>query len=251
MGMQSDCHEQEETLTGGRLTPGVVRVGDTVRRPATDVSGFVASLLNHLESAGFAGAPKYLGQDEQGRDTLSYISGWVPAKFQYFTDDQIFAAGKLLREFHNATRDSAMVSGMSVVCHHDVGPNNTVFHNERPVAFIDFDMAAPGPALDDVGFMAWTWCVSSKLARAPAARQARQVRLLVDAYGLQAEERAEVFDAMLDRQKRNVQFWLKRLDGRNAMRNTSDTQIFDRMEWSKHELQYTESKRWLFLEALR
>jgi hypothetical protein len=74
---------------------------------------------------------------------------------------------------------------------------------------------------------------------------------LVDAYGLQAEERAEVFDAMLDRQKRNVQFWLKRLDGRNAMRNTSDTQIFDRMEWSKHELQYTESKRWLFLEALR
>jgi aminoglycoside phosphotransferase (APT) family kinase protein len=251
MNMQSAYHEQEETLTGGRLTQGVVRIGDTVRRPATDASGFIGRLLNHLESAGFAGAPKYLGKDEQGRDTLSYISGWVPAKFQYFNDDQILDAGRLLREFHDATRGSALVSGVSVVCHHDVGPNNAVFQNEHPVAFIDFDMAAPGPALDDVGFMAWTWCVSSKHERAPAARQARQVRLLADAYGLQSGERVEVFDAMLERQRRNVQFWLERLDARNAMLTTSEAQVFDRVEWSKRELQYTESKRLLFLEALR
>jgi Ser/Thr protein kinase RdoA (MazF antagonist) len=156
MRAQSGVHEHEEILIGGRLTQRVVRVGNTIRRPSTDVSGFVAKLLNHLESAGFASAPKYLGQDERGRDMLSYISGWVPAKFQYFTDDQIVEAGRLLRRFHDATRGSPLVSGASVVCHHDVGPNNVVFQNGRPFAFIDFDMAAPGPALDDVGYMAWT-----------------------------------------------------------------------------------------------
>jgi hypothetical protein len=66
-----------------------VRVGSTVRRPSTSGSNFVAELLKHLESVQFDGAPKYLGQDEQRRDTFSYIPGWVPAKFQHFTDAQI------------------------------------------------------------------------------------------------------------------------------------------------------------------
>jgi hypothetical protein len=74
----------EIPLTGGRYTVGVVRVGDTVRRPATASSPFVRDLLLHLEGAGCACVPRHLGQDESVRDILSYIPGWVPAKFQYF-----------------------------------------------------------------------------------------------------------------------------------------------------------------------
>ncbi|WP_425508413.1 phosphotransferase family protein [Streptomyces roseirectus] len=37
------------------------------------------------------------------------------------------------------------------MCHHDLGPNNTVFRDEMPAAFIDFDLAAPGSPLEDVG----------------------------------------------------------------------------------------------------
>jgi hypothetical protein len=57
-------------LTGGRITEGVVRVGDTVRRPTTSKSAFTAELLQLLERNGFDGAPRYLGQDDEGRALL-------------------------------------------------------------------------------------------------------------------------------------------------------------------------------------
>jgi len=68
----------ELPLSGGRLTAGVVRVGDTVRRPTGPHSAFVHALLMHLEAVGFAGAPRLLGMDDQGREILSYLAGWVP-----------------------------------------------------------------------------------------------------------------------------------------------------------------------------
>lgn len=243
--------EREEVLDGGCLTPGVVRVGDTVRRPSSGASGFTARLLRHLEAVGFTGAPRYLGQDERGRDVFSYIDGWVPAKFQQFADGQVADAGRLLKAFHDATRASVLVSGEAVICHHDAGPNNVVFQNGRPVAFIDFDMAAPGPALDDLGYMAWTWCVSSKAGRPPASEQARQVRLLADAYVLQEDEREQLLDAMLERQRRNVRFWMDRRAAGDGMHPISAAQIVDRIEWSKRELAYTEFNGPVFLQALR
>ena len=67
------------------------------------------------------------------------------------------AAGSLLCAFHDATRGSRLAGRNPVVCHHGPGPNNTVFVDNRPVAFIDFDTAAPGDALEDLGYMTWTW----------------------------------------------------------------------------------------------
>lgn len=76
----------EELLTGGRLTPGVVRAGDTVRRPGSDRSAFTAQLLELLAENGFVAAPTYLGQDETGRDVLTYLDGWVPSRYQRWED---------------------------------------------------------------------------------------------------------------------------------------------------------------------
>ncbi|MFF1839091.1 aminoglycoside phosphotransferase family protein [Streptomyces sp. NPDC058231] len=67
-----------------------------------------------------------------------------------------------MRSLHEATRSSRLTGTSPVVCQHDPGPNNVVFHQGRPVAFIDFDTAAPGNPLEDLGYMAWTWCISSK-----------------------------------------------------------------------------------------
>jgi hypothetical protein len=50
-------------LAGGRATPGVVRVGDTVRRPLKPDSERVHALLALLERHGFDGAPRFLGID--------------------------------------------------------------------------------------------------------------------------------------------------------------------------------------------
>ena len=67
--------ELEIPLLGGDVTEGLVRIGNTVRRPASAHSGAVAAYLRQLEEAGFAEAPRHLGVDAQGRDILSYLPG--------------------------------------------------------------------------------------------------------------------------------------------------------------------------------
>jgi len=53
-----------------------VRVGDTVRRqPGRE---FVRELLGFLERSGWGGAPRFLGVDEQGREILTFVDGYVP-----------------------------------------------------------------------------------------------------------------------------------------------------------------------------
>ncbi|MFI7064427.1 phosphotransferase family protein [Kribbella sp. NPDC050124] len=226
-------------LTGGRLTPGVVRVGDTVRRPA---SPFTATLLRHLETVGFTGAPRYLGRDDQDRDILTYVDGWVPARFQRWTNDQIAAAARLLRTFHNATRATHLAGTHEVICHHDPGPNNFVFVNNLPAALIDFDLAKPGNILEDVAYLAWTWCISSK--RTDPEPQATQVKLLSDTYALTTTQRQSLIDAILTRQLQNATFWTK------ANVAITQAQRSDRITWSHHEHTFVTTHRATFERAL-
>jgi hypothetical protein len=67
-----------EPLTGDGVTQGIVRIGDTVRRPLRPFSLTVQAYLAHLRDAGFTGAPLPLGVDEQGREMLSFVPGDVP-----------------------------------------------------------------------------------------------------------------------------------------------------------------------------
>jgi hypothetical protein len=247
--MQDVAMENEVPLSGGRITPGVVMVGRTVRRPATASSSFVAELLDALRRQGFTGAPRHLGFDTAGREILSYLPGWVPARFQHWTDPQVAAAGSLLRAFHDATRASRLTGHHPVVCHHDPGPNNTVFADDVPVAFIDFDTAAPGDPLEDLGYMAWTWCISSKPDAPPATVQAAQVRVLADAYGLAPASRSRLIDAALDRQTCNARWWRSHL-ARPSPRVAEDLEIAQRIRWSEREHIYTSANRKTFDAAL-
>jgi hypothetical protein len=65
---------EELPLVGGAMTDGVVRVGDTVRRPPR-YANLMRAVLLHLERADFDAAPRWLGVDEQGRDVLSWLDG--------------------------------------------------------------------------------------------------------------------------------------------------------------------------------
>ena len=67
-----------EVLAGDGVTPGIVRIGDTVRRPLRPFSLTVQAYLAHLREAGFTGAPVPLGVDGQGREVLSFVPGEVP-----------------------------------------------------------------------------------------------------------------------------------------------------------------------------
>ncbi|WP_439598056.1 phosphotransferase [Falsiroseomonas sp.] len=240
---------REEPLSGGRDTRDVVRIGATVRRPRKASSDFVRHLLHHLERAGLAGVPRHLGRDEAGREVFSFIPGEVPAKFRHFADGQVAAAARLLRGFHEATRGSALAGASPVVCHHDAGPNNTVFQAGRPVAFIDFDYAAPGEPLEDLAYMGWSWCLSSRPDRGPPEIQALQLRVLVDAYGLEAAGRQALVAAILRRQAANRALWESRLTQFDGP-PTPVARIQEVIDWSEREMRFTAAHAALFGGAL-
>ncbi|MEU9000525.1 phosphotransferase [Streptomyces sp. NPDC048551] len=187
----------------------VVRIGDTVRRPPGPWTPAVQGLLAHFERTGFAGAPRALGFDAEGREVLQYVEGHAPQgpEVAALPEGSVFQVGRLMRRMHRAARGFSpeparwahepFASGPgSVVCHNDIAPRNTVFVDGRPVAFIDWEAAGRGtpqwdlaqaawqfaPLTDDGGCAALGW-------RTPPDR-GRRFRLLVEGYGLAPAERA-------------------------------------------------------------
>jgi phosphotransferase family enzyme len=214
----------EIALPKGDVTEGVVRIGDTVRRPRQEQSEFVAAYLGHLEAVGFRGAPRFLGVDSRGRDVLDYVPGDVPGdppEAWACTDEVVAGIGGLVRALHDASagwtpppdlrwfgRDR-VVPGMppelaalpgppELVAHCDVTPQNVVFRDGMPVALVDFDLARPTRRVADLLTTAMWWVpLQHPDDRAPAQRDVdvpARFALLMDAYGLPAEERDELLE---------------------------------------------------------
>jgi hypothetical protein len=193
----------EERLPGGTVTP-VSRVGATVRRATGPWSPRVHELLRHLAGVGFTGAPRFLGIDEGGREVLSFVDGEVttygpPAGM--YSEEALTAAATLLRRFHDATVDFAPAhqdgwrfqvgaprSG-AVICHNDVGPYNAVYRAGRPIAFIDWDFAAPAPREWDVAYALWRFVPlydddTCRRLGWPVTPRGPRIARFLDAYGL-------------------------------------------------------------------
>jgi len=190
-------------------------VGDTVRRPTTPSSDAIRALLLHLEQAGFEGAPRYLGTDDQGRQVLSYIEGQVPLPpypAWSMTDTALADLGRLLRRLHEATAslDLTGLSGWSqewadplggpVICHNDVFAENVVYRDGQVVALIDFAMAAPGRAFWDVAIAAQEWAPlyapATRLNHSPDLDSIARLALLADAYGVLPDQAPELVDVI-------------------------------------------------------
>lgn len=187
----------ETRLRGGWMQQ-VVRIGDTVRRaPRGDVA-FIRALLGHLETAGFADAPRWLGTDDKGRDILSFVEGEVPARLGYFDDATLAAAARLIRRYHDAT--AALCSDGRVACHNDLNPCNFAFRGGVPAALFDFDNAAEGERIFDLGWAAWTWLNVGNDRRSPPEEQVRRLAVFATAYGPEVEL-GPLLDAMLLRQQ--------------------------------------------------
>ncbi|MFJ4933795.1 phosphotransferase [Streptomyces pseudovenezuelae] len=188
----------EESVLGGGAVNEVVRVGDTVRRSPSERSGFVRELLALFEDAGWRGAPRFLGADACGRETFGYIAGraavTAPERAAARTDEALTEVARLVRAFHDLTHGRALAGDRDVVCHHDLAPKNTVYAAGRPVAFIDWDLAAPGERIHDLAHVCWQY-----LDLGPGVTDvratARRIRLICDAYGL--DERDGLLDTVL------------------------------------------------------
>jgi aminoglycoside phosphotransferase (APT) family kinase protein len=197
--------EHEVDLPGGRVTPGVVRVDETVRRPTGSHSAFVHSLLTLLADSGFDYAPRFHGLDERGREVLDYLEGWVPPNLEWrrWNDEQLVEAARMVRSLHDASAGAALAGSAETICHGDLSPCNFVFVRRRPRYLIDFDRAHPDTRRSDLAYMAWAWLVGSEdsTRSTPLHDRLRQLRLVLDTYRL-AER--EAFAAAIQAEQREI-----------------------------------------------
>src|SRR5581483_6711358 len=227
-GWVDEAGRVEIPLAGGDVTEGVVRVGDTVRRPVGPHSPLVHALLTHLESAGFAGAPRFLGIDGSGREVLSYIDGEVAGRPRppWITDEgRLASVGRLVRAYDDAAASFTPPPGVlpdmppelaglppapayppELIGHTDITPENVVFRDGQAVALIDFDLAKPATRAEEM-FNAMMWWASLFDPRDadPPLREVdvpRRARILADAYGLSGTDRERVIEVGILRTRR-------------------------------------------------
>jgi hypothetical protein len=162
----------EVRLAGGHVG-GAVRVGDTVRRAAGPWTPAVHALLQHLESQGFAGAPRALGFDEQGREVLTFLPGQTvggrrPRPAWVRADDTLDQVARWLRGYHQAVAGfvpppgavwrggGAWAPGL-IIGHNDASPDNAAWQDGQLTGFFDWDFAGPTPPGWDLAFAAFSW----------------------------------------------------------------------------------------------
>ncbi len=207
----------EARLAGGDMNV-VVRMGDTVRRPPEPAG--VRALLQWYEQVGFAGAPRFLGEDEEGRETLSYIEGEPAFPPVPSSDEVVEEIGRLLREAHDAQAGFVPPAepgwlGLprpgppEVIGHNDLYWTNVVFRAGRPIALIDWEMAAPVSRAFEVALAATYWAgirIDEQLLAwgIPVDRRGERLRILCDAYGLDAEGRASLLPDLIQHRQRVI-----------------------------------------------
>lgn len=142
--------------------------------------------------------------DERGREILTYLHGQVPIdglrSASTGSRPALIRVAELIREFHDLTAGTDLAGDAEVVCHNDISPRNTVYRDGmRPVAFLDWDLTAPGRRIHDLAHACWQF-----LDLGPGVRDVPEtsalLRLLCDAYG--TGERAELVETILWWQER-------------------------------------------------
>ncbi|MFN8223273.1 MAG: phosphotransferase [Gaiellales bacterium] len=189
----------EEALTGGNTHAGVVRVGDTVRRPAGPWTPSVHAVLRHLEAVGFDASPRVHGTDEQGREILDYVEGIVVHPdhdgLVHGSDRALAEVARVIRRYHDAVEGLSLAGGTwhdngrdpvgptELVCHNDLATWNLVLQPDGGWAFIDWDLVAPGRRAWDV-----SWALLSLIPLMPHPSTsdpdiARRLACFREAYG--------------------------------------------------------------------
>src|ERR1700722_9701737 len=201
-------------LSGGTANRGrVVRVGDTVRRPAGPCWRAPHALLDHLAQVGFDGAPRVLATGPAD-ETLSYIEGRAavpPLSADTLTDDALVSVADLLRRSHQAAspfdpagydwpRPVPARYRTGLVSHNDVYPANLVFRGGRAGALIELDLGRSGGA-------AWAFAAAARsfvplldeadVTDSRHGRALERFRILLEASGLPRAGRREVARALL------------------------------------------------------
>lgn len=216
MNRKNDMIENETLLSAAK---SVSRQGDVVLRPSNPWTPSVHALLKHLEQVGFMAAPRVIGSGftPDGREMLSYAEG----EFVHpgpWSDEALVEVGRMLRQLHNATASFEATAGIiwqpwflrelggsgRVIGHGDVAPWNMVTKSGMPVTLIDWEYAGPVDPLVELARVCWLFPqlhddeIAEMVGLPSLTVRARQLRLLVDAYGTTAAQRHTLLDHIIE-----------------------------------------------------
>ncbi|MDF2725376.1 MAG: aminoglycoside phosphotransferase [Paenibacillus sp.] len=217
--MKQDNQQDINAETILSVDKSVSRKEDIVYRPSGPWTPHVHSLLHCLPTAGFTALPSVVGSglDADNRETLSYIDG----EFVHpgpWSDSALEMVGDMVRKLHDASlafipaadavwkpwflRDMGGVS--QVYSHGDIAPWNMVTRDGDPLALIDWEFAGPVDPMMELARVCWLFPqlhdddVAERVGLPPLDVRARQLRLLVDAYGLDRAQRGQLFERIVE-----------------------------------------------------
>ncbi len=216
----------DEVFADGNMTP-VLRRGAEIRRTRSPWWHASEAVLLHLESVGFAHAPRMLGHDGE-TERLSFIEGAsAPASLEGFMgDDTLVSVGELIRSYHEAMRSFVAPVGLDwptmigvpvsdgTICHNDIAPWNIIFRDGREVALIDWDLVAPGTRAWELAYAAWRFVPLYPAEEfGPPTERLRRISQLLDAYGFPRTERGGFLELIRHRMHTSfetVEVWGKK-----------------------------------------
>lgn len=203
-----------EIFPDGNMTD-VVRRGDTVIRRRGRWSSASHAVLEHLDSAGFAGAPRLLAVEGE-QEVVTFVAGSSapPDLAGFASDDVLVAVARLIRKLHDAVASfvpdpgiefpkmPGSPEGAAFVCHNDLAPWNTIFRRRRPQAFIDWDLVTLAPRTWDLAYAAWRFVplYPDDARFGTTEKRGRRLRLFLDSYDLRTDERRDFVSLIRQRQ---------------------------------------------------
>jgi hypothetical protein len=163
----------------------------------------VLALLDHLTARGFDGVP---GRTDA---TAPYPYAW--------SDEGVWGVGGMLRRLHRASADFQLPAGTawepwwmhndgpgSVIGHCDAGPWHVLARDNRPVAFVGWELAGPVNRLDEVAATAlWNASlrdddIAERYGFPDVQARARQLALFLDGYALARRQRLDMVTRMIE-----------------------------------------------------
>jgi Ser/Thr protein kinase RdoA (MazF antagonist) len=195
---------EEELLAGGNASTGVVRVGDTVRKPWLPSTERTVAFMRALRDRG-VDVPQTRGRDAEGRLVLEYVPGELAMHCEPLDRDLLTRVGVLVRAIHDASAGLPVpddwgvlipVEQPDLLCHNDLASWNLVVGADR-IVFIDWDGAGPSTRVWELAYAAISF---GRLFHTdePAAAAGR-LRAFVDGYGADDVLRAELPPTMVRR----------------------------------------------------
>jgi hypothetical protein len=197
----------------------VYRRGDIVIRETGPWASSVHSFLRHLESAGFEGAPKVVGDGfaEDGRETLSFIQGEVINPTPWNAEG-IETLGRMIRELHDASASFSPEEDTlwrpffgrdlggpdRIISHCDISPWNVVSVDGLPAGLIDWEYAGavdPRVELAQAGWLnirLFSDDIANVEKLPPVEQRAEHLRMFIDAYGLADSDRKNFLNLIVD-----------------------------------------------------